>query len=419
MAPYLDSLIHFGLKFGLATTRSLCQTLDHPESAYPSLLVAGTNGKGSVVAYLDSALRENGLRVGRYTSPHLVRVNERITVAGEDISDRNLEADLERVRVAAEALLAAGEIPAPPTYFEALTVAAFLRFRTERVDVAVIEVGMGGRLDATNVIEPLVSAIVSIDFDHEAYLGSTLAAITREKAGVMRAGRATVIGRLTAEARQTAEEAAVAVGARLVDALAGSEWTEDEDGSLRLAAPAASYAGLRALPGAHQRDNLLVALRVLEEAAAGLPLDRARFVPGLSRAQWPGRLQWIPGEVPIVLDGAHNVAGASALARYVLTLGPFVLLFGALSDKAFPEMARILFPLARNVVVTQPPGDRAAPAEEVVLAAGTRACYVAPDIDAALELARSHARGVGPIVVAGSLYLVGAVLERLEADAAR
>jgi dihydrofolate synthase/folylpolyglutamate synthase len=405
-AEYLDSLLQFGIKFGLESTLARCAALDHPERAAPSLLIAGTNGKGSVAAYLDHALRAAGLRVGRYTSPHLVRVNERITVDGREVTDVELAQDLERVREVAEV---------PPTYFEALTLAAFLRFRAAAVDVAVLEVGMGGRLDATNVADPLVSAIVSIDFDHEAYLGSTLAAIAAEKAGVLRAGRGTVLGPLPAEARQAVQAAADARGARLIDAADGVSWSPAGD-RLSVTTPTHTYPDLRPLPGAHQRDNLLVALRVLEEAgAAGLPIDLSRAADGLSRTAWPGRLQWIPGEVPLLLDGAHNVAGARALARHLEGVGPFVLLFGALRDKAFPDMARLLFPLAREVVVTQPPSDRAATPDEVLgrSADGLPHAHAVPDLDAALALARERARGVGPVVVAGSLYLIGAVLERV------
>jgi dihydrofolate synthase/folylpolyglutamate synthase len=384
---YLESLVHFGQKFGLETMQTLCEGLGHPERSAPSLLIAGTNGKGSVAAYLDHALRAAGLRVGRYTSPHLVRVNERIVVDGRPIDDGELGAALDGVRA----------VFPLPTYFEALTAAAFEHFRRAAVEVAVLEVGMGGRLDATNVADPLVSAIVSIDFDHQSYLGSTLGAIAREKAGVMRPGRVTVVGPLPAEAQAAIDAQAAAVGAHVWSARDGTRWR-----------------GNAPLPGAHQRDNLQVAVRVLEAAAdAGLPIDLDAAFAGLARTEWPGRLQWIPGDVPLLLDGAHNIAGARALAGHLETRRePFVLLFGAMHDKAFAEMAAVLFPLAREVVVTRPPVERAATTEELAAAAsalGIR-CHVRPDVASALALARERARGVGPVVVAGSLYLVGAVL---------
>ncbi len=198
---YLAQRTLFGMKFGLETMRALVEELGHPERAYPSLLIAGTNGKGSVAAYCDAALRASGLRTGRYTSPHLVRVNERITVDGREITDAALGRAVVAVRDAATRLVKRGALAAHPTFFEALTAAAFVHFSRARVDVAVLEVGLGGRLDATNVAEPLASAIVSVDFDHQQYLGTTLASIAAEKAGVLRRGRATVLGPLPVEAR--------------------------------------------------------------------------------------------------------------------------------------------------------------------------------------------------------------------------
>jgi dihydrofolate synthase/folylpolyglutamate synthase len=415
---YLESLIHFGQKFGLETMHALCDALDHPERAYPTLLIAGTNGKGSVSAYLDHALRAGGLRVGRYTSPHLVRLNERIVVDGREIDDAAFEAQLARLRATAEALQAAGTLTAPPTHFEALTVAAFDHFRESRVDVAVLEVGMGGRLDATNVSDPLVSAIVSIDFDHEAYLGTTLSAIAFEKAGVLRPGRPTVMGPMPAEAENAIHHEADRIGAEIVPAANFTYRVEDDFVDVSLASGLS--ARVKPLPGAHQRDNLSVAVRVLERAAArGLRFDLSRALDGLSRVQWPGRLQWIPGEVPLLLDGAHNAAGARSLAAYLTDGPPFVLLFGAMRDKAFVEMARILFPHARAVVATQPAVPRAATADEIIETTRDLGvpCEGIADVARALEAARARARGHGPVVVAGSLYLVGAVLACLEDEA--
>ncbi len=402
---YLESLVHFGVKFGLETMRGLCESLGHPERAYPTLLVAGTNGKGSVAAYVDHALRATGLRTGRYTSPHLVRVHERIVAVGEEIGEAALASVLERVRAAGST----------PTYFEALTAAAFEHFRDAAVDVAILEVGMGGRLDATNVAEPIASAIVSIDFDHEAYLGSTLAAIAREKAGVLRRGRETVIGPMAAEARDAIASDAASIGARLVDAMDGVR-VEPRGEALDVTTPAATYRGLRPLPGAHQHVNLVVALRLLECARdAGLAVDLSAVPDGIAATSWPGRLQHVPGDPPLLLDGAHNAAGARALAEYLRGRGEVVLLFGAMADKDVEAMAEALFPLARAVVLTRVGMERAASPEELARRAGPRAADAIrePDIGAALEFARAQARPGATVVVAGSLYLVGAVLGRL------
>ena len=408
---YLTSRTRLGVKFGLETIRALVARLGHPEAAYPSLLVAGTNGKGSVVAYVDAVLRASGLRVGRYISPHLVRVNERIAVDGRDISDAALDRAVARVRAAAEELVAAGAIGAHPTYFEAVTAAAFEHFREQRVDVAVLEVGMGGRLDATNVAEPLASAIVSVDLDHESYLGGTPGAIAREKAGVLRAGRATVLGPLAPEARAAVVETARGRGARLLDARAGTAVRTGADG-LEIRTPRGSYRGLRPLPGAHQVDNALVALRLIEEArAAGLACDIGAAAAAIGAARGPGRLERIPGRPAILLDGAHNPAAARALAAHLRGIGPFVLVFGAMRDKDVRGMAEILFPLARRVVLTRPRVDRAARPAEIAERAGpvARGARLLDSPRRALAWARRQAGDEGVVVVAGSLFLVGAL----------
>jgi dihydrofolate synthase / folylpolyglutamate synthase len=397
--PYLGSRIRLGMKFGLETMRALTAALGHPERAFPSLLVAGTNGKGSVVAYADSVLRASGLRVGRYTSPHLIRVNERIVVGGRPLSDRALDREVARVRAAAEALAGAGQLPAEPTYFEVLTAAAFLYFQRARVDVAVLEVGMGARLDATNVVEPLCSAIVTVDRDHEAYLGTTLAAIAREKAGVLRRGRVTVLGPMAAEARTAIEEAADRAGARIVEAKTRPERSSP-------------------LPGVHQVANVAVAVTLLEEArAAGLAVDLSKVAAGIARTRWPGRMQRLPGRPRLLVDGAHNPAAARALADELRGQEPFVLVFGAMADKDIAAMGRTLFPLAREIVLTRVPGKRAAAPDAIasrVGAAARRARKTARVRDA-LALARRLAGPRGLVVAAGSLYLAGEVLRSVAA----
>jgi len=397
------------VKFGLDTILALVARMGHPEAGYPSLLVAGTNGKGSVVAYADAVLRSSGLRVGRYTSPHLARVNERIAVDGREITDAALDAAVLRVRDAASGLVREGRIAAHPTYFEVLTAAAFAHFRRRKVEVAVLEVGMGGRLDATNVVDPLASAIVSVDLDHEAYLGPTRAAIAREKAGVLRAGRATVLGPLAPEARDAIGGIARDLHARLVDARGGTEVRGGAEG-LEVRTPYGLYRGLRPLPGAHQVDNALVALRLLEEArAAGLACDLERAADAIGTARWPGRLERIAGRPAILLDGAHNPAAARALADHLRGIGPFVLVFGAMRDKDIRGMAEVLFPLARDVALTRPRVDRAARPAEIAERAGSagRGAHLEGDPRKALAWARVRAGSDATVVVAGSLFLVG------------
>ena len=411
LRSYLEERARFGIKFGLETMQELTAALGHPERAFASLLVAGTNGKGSVTAYADAGLRAAGLRVGRYTSPHLVRVHERIAVGGRDISELALARAVGAVRDAAAGLVAAGRLRAHPTYFETLTAAAFFHFKAAAVQVAVLEVGMGGRLDATNAAEPLASAIVSIDYDHEGFLGTTLAAIAREKAGVLRPGRTTVLGPLPGEAQHAIATEAGARGARLVCAYDGVSLRETA-GGLEVTTPSGFYPGLRPLPGAHQRDNLVVALRLVEAVlAAGQAADQGRVATGLTRVRWPGRLERIPGRPPLLLDGAHNPGGARALALYLEDQRPFVLLFGVMADKDARQLGETLFPLAREVVLTQPPIERAATPQEIAAHAGRVAAraHQEPSVRRALALARRLARPGETVVVAGSLYLVGAV----------
>lgn len=420
---YLDARARFGMKFGLETMHALMEELGHPERAWPSLLVAGTNGKGSVVAVVDQVLRDSGLSVGRYTSPHLVRLHERIAVDGRLIADRALERAVCRVRDAAEALVRAGRIPAHPTHFEAVTAAAFLHFAARRVDVAVLEVGLGGRLDATNVCDPVASAIVTIARDHEAQLGRRLSAIAREKAGVLRRGHTCVLGALPASARRAIGEAARATGAHLRDAALEGGVVETERGhDVRTAGRA--YHRLRPLPGAHQIGNLRVALALLEEAdRGGIRVRFSRVPDAVARTRWPGRLQAVPGRPELLLDGAHNPEGARALARHLAGGPPFVLVFGAMADKDVAAMARWLFPLATRVVLTSVAQDRAASPRELARRAGAlaRGAVQAPTPAAALARARRLAGPGGRVVVAGSLFLVGDVLalSRRRASAAR
>jgi dihydrofolate synthase/folylpolyglutamate synthase len=406
---YLARRVRFGIKFGLGTMRALVAEMGHPERAYPTLLVAGTNGKGSVAAYCDAILRASGFRTGRYTSPHLVRVNERIAVDGHAIADRDFAFAVRAVRDAAERLVCRGVLETHPTFFEVLTAAAFAHFRRRAVDVAVLEVGLGGRLDATNVVDPVASAIVSIDFDHEVYLGRTLAAIAGEKAGVMRAGRPTVVGPLPGEARRAVLAQARVSGARVVEAGRGARFA----GPFDLRTPSARYAGLRPLPGAHQRDNLLVAIRLLEEAKReGLSVDLRKVPAAVARTRWPGRLERVAGDPPLVLDGAHNPAGARALAAHLAQGPPFVLVFAAMADKDVRGLARDLFPLATEIVLTRPRVSRAATPDELARRSGRLGAraHREPSVARALRLARRLARARGAVVVvAGSLYLVGAV----------
>ncbi|MBX7185894.1 MAG: bifunctional folylpolyglutamate synthase/dihydrofolate synthase [Vicinamibacteria bacterium] len=419
---YLRSRSWLGKKFGLSTMRALMRELNHPERAFRSVIVAGTNGKGSVSAYLDTALRAASLRVGRYTSPHLIDIRERITVGGRNIGNSDFERLVLAVRDAAERLHRRGAIEAHPNHFEILTATAFLYFQRHEVDIAVLEVGLGGRLDATNVASPLVSAIVSIDFDHEEYLGSTLASIASEKAGVVRANRAVVMGPMETEADLKIREISRKRGARVVAAFDGVTLRRS-NGELRVRTPRGTYAHVHPLAGAHQRINLVVAIRTLEALdAAGLKVNLAKAVAAMSLAVWPGRLERIGRQPAFLLDGAHNPAGAKALAAYLKETGEsHVLVFGAMRDKHFREMGELLFPLARRVLATRVRMTRAATTGQLAEIGRTtnQAVIEEPSVRRALSKAASLARPGETVVVAGSLYLVGAVRKLLLASAKR
>ena len=401
---WLYGLQSHGVKLGLDGIRSLLALLDHPERAYPSVLVGGTNGKGSVAAMIDAMLGASGRRSGLYTSPHLVRPNERIRIDGDDLGSHALDCALTVVRDACERGLAEGKLAAHPSFFEVMTASALWAFSQSDVDGAVLEVGLGGRLDATNATEPLVSAIVTIDLDHVATLGATLGEIAAEKAGIVRAGRPLISG--------VAQPEAVAVLKRSCDTL-GATWIDARATPLP--------AGCRlALDGTHQRDNARVAVAAFEAFARAikLPIDPRAVRHGLESARWPGRLQLVPGAPSILFDGAHNVAGSESLAAHLaLRGGPKpVLLFAAMAEKDALGMLAPLAPHIASVVATKPDVLRAADSNDLASAARSLGLPAGsePDTGRALERARALAGPGGLVLVAGSLYLVGRVMAVLE-----
>lgn len=419
---YLLTLEKFGIKFGLENIRQLSAALGDPQTTFASVLIAGTNGKGSVTAMVDCGLRAAGLRVGRYTSPHLIRLEERFAIDGQPVDTMTLSGVIDQTRDIVEVLLASGALTAPPTFFEVTTAIAFELFRRAGVQVAVLEVGLGGRLDSTNCVEPAVAAITSIAFDHQQYLGDTLAAIAAEKAGVIRPGIPIIIGPLGEEARAVIVSMCQAAGARLVDAHDGVDVgskTVDGRTSIKLTTARTEYGwvplGLR---GAHQIPNALVAVRLLEELARDIPIGPLAIVAGLRDVRWPGRLQLLetPAGMRVLLDAAHNPAGTSALASYLKREfpEPIPFVFGAMRDKDAAEMLRTLLPVASSFVLTEPANIRARPADELaaLVAALAPDCRIdlEPKPMAALERAWSYC----PVAcAAGSIFLIGELLEGL------
>jgi dihydrofolate synthase/folylpolyglutamate synthase len=417
----LDSLGMRGIKLGLEAIREVLSRLGHPERSCPHVLIAGTNGKGSTAATLSSILRAAGIRAGLHTSPHLVDVTERIRVAEADAAPDRLGDAL------AEVFAAAARPPeVPVTYFEAVTAAAERIFAEDGCRAAVAEVGMGGRLDATNACEPVLSAVTSIDFDHTADLGPTLAAIAREKAGVFRPGRPALVAATPPEARRALAEEAERVGARIVDipsVTRVSARRETESGQdLVLETPAGRYALATPLRGAHQASNVAVAVVAAELLRPLFPeIDADAIVRGVAAARWPARLErFRVGGTTVWLDGCHNPEGARSLAAFLSARGkPYDLLFGVMRDKDAPAIAAPLLPAARRIVLVAPEGERAFPVDALAerLGAGAAAAESAASVAEGLE--RLLAGRGAEIVVAGSLYLAGEVRRRLaEGDAA-
>ena len=412
-----------GVRLDLGPFRRLLAALGDPQRAAPALIVAGTNGKGSVTALVDAALAAAGYRTVVATSPHLVSPHERIRIGGAAIAEPALAATLARV-------LAAASAETQPTYFEALVGAAFLAGAEAGVDAFVLEVGLGGRLDATNAAEPVVSAVTRIALDHVAELGPTLAAIAGEKAGVFRAGRAAVVAAQEPEADRALAAAAAAAGARLrrvADSVRvrQAEFRGLAGHRLELATARASYRFELALAGDHQVDNACAALATAEElATAGFArLAGAAIERGFAAARWPARLESLPagdGRSIVLLDGAHNPDGCRALARFLDRLGrPYALLFGALADKRVADMLPALAAPATAVVLTRPDSPRAAQPAGLLPLLGARAAEAEVEPAPERALARALARSPGLVVACGSLYLVGRLRARLAAAAPR
>ena len=442
-------------KFDLAHMRVLLAALDHPERRFPSVLIAGTNGKGSTAATLAAILRASGLKTGLYTSPHLVRINERIRVNGKEISDEDFAALHGEVDSAAEKRVEKRELPWHPSFFEMMTAIAFQYFAREEVDLAVLEVGMGGRLDATNVVDPRVSVITDISLDHQKYLGNTVGEIAREKVGILRPGGVAVVLPQMAEANDVIGNTILELGARAVNAVAYVPPVSP--GSTQYLVPSAGKenSGNRGpltaefaeedaefaekfvyryplavldeeilvktpLMGRHQLRNVALAIAAaveLQEQGFG-GITAKSIERGIRETRWPGRFQVMaarPGWPEMVIDVANNPAGAWALRsalseRYEDRRLIFV--FGAMRDKAISEMTEILFPLAERVIATRAENPRSASAEEIRQAGARTGTEIeaVENVETALDRARILAVAGAVVVVTGSIYLVGEVM---------
>lgn len=449
-------------KFDLAHMRVLLAAMEHPERKFRSVLIAGTNGKGSTAAVLASILQASGLRTGLYTSPHLVRINERIRIDGEEIADDRFALLHDMVERTAERLVEEGELPWHPSFFEMLTAMAIEHFATSRLDIAVLEVGMGGRLDATNVVEPLVSVITDISLDHEKFLGNTIAEIAREKAGIIRQNGVLVTLPQSPEANNVIGEVALTHDARGVSAAeyvppvspASPRFWESPTDKSGTGASSGHAQNLRSsqspsapdpillsryplevcgkrivvettLVGRHQLRNVALAIATAVELRnQKLPVTAESIESGIRQARWPGRFQVAPaqGDSPeLVFDVAHNPAGAWALRSALSSFYEgrrLIFVFGAMRDKNIREIAEILFPLAEVVIATSADNPRSADADEIRQEGKRTGTEIeaANDVTSAIERARGlagsgHSGAV--IVITGSIYIVGEAMRVL------
>ena len=435
-------------KFDLDHMRVLLAAMDNPERRFPAVLIAGTNGKGSTAATLASILQAAGLRTGIYTSPHLVRINERIRLNGEEIPDDDFALLHDVVDRTAERLVSEGELPWHPSFFEMLTAMAFEYFARRRVEIAVLEVGMGGRLDATNVVEPRVSVITDISLDHQKFLGNTVTEIAREKAGIIRPGGVVVTLPQQPQANDVIGNTILDLGARGISAVSyvppvspGSEQylatspkskaltTEGTENTERfLSRYPLQVLGKQILVetpliGRHQLRNVALAIATAEELGnQGFAITPEAIERGIRETRWPGRFQVMPatGHSPeFVLDVAHNPDGAWALRSTMSAVysdRPFTLVFGAMRDKAIREVAEILFPLAEKIIVARADNPRSATAEEIREAASRISTDIedAGNVATAVERARGLAGAEGLVVITGSIYIVGEAMQALK-----
>jgi len=406
-------------KFDLENITVLSERLGRPDRAYPSAHIAGTNGKGSTAAFLESILRHAGFRTGLNTSPHLERINERIRVNGQEINDHDFAKTLTRIQSLIEELLAAGKLRAHPTYFECVTAMAFEYFARVHVDFGVFEVGLGGRLDATNILTPAITVITRVDFDHENFLGHSLREIAGEKAGILKQGISVVLAAQQPEAREIILTRAKELNCQVIETplayRADEQALENGCARARITEIGSGWSAKLApqLAGRFQLQNAInavAAARTLSERGYRIP-DNA-MDQGVAAAVWPGRLEKLQSQPDIYVDGAHNPGAARELASFWeenFAGRKIFLLYGALRDKAVDEIAGVLFPRASEVVFTEPRTSRAISASQLSEIAAHHAGHssVIADAEQALDYLLTKAASQDAIFVTGSLYLVG------------
>jgi dihydrofolate synthase / folylpolyglutamate synthase len=422
---YLLSLGHetLAMKLGLRNTELLLEALQNPDQSFPSVQIAGTNGKGSTATFLESVCRAAGIKTGLYTSPHLESITERIKVNGEEIKCEDFARHTTQIRMAAERLVAEGQIEALPTYFEHVTAIALVAFREAKVELAILETGLGGRLDSTTAANAKICAITQIAFDHEEYLGTNLRSIAAEKAAIIRPGSSVVIAHQQREALEVILQRCDDVGVEPTVVSDRNLVTEiSPDGRCRVTFETTKsryedlWLGLR---GQHQVENAAVAIELADLLKErDFQISRVALAEGLQNSIHHGRLELLEGKPHFLLDGAHNPAGAQMLRNFLNDFAkrPLTIVFGAMREKQVEEIMRILFPCTDNIVLTNIQNPRSASLESMISFAQrystgsvTAALTSSEAIDQALQLTTPD----GMICVTGSLYLIGEVRHRL------
>jgi len=418
---YVEGLLGSGMKLGLENISLLLARMGSPQNKVPAIHVGGSNGKGSVCAFLSSILVEAGYHVGLSTSPHLVNLEERIALDNTPISPKLLAQAATHVRGQVEVLRAEGVLERTPTYYEFLIAAAFHVFHENHCDFEIIEVGMGGRLDATNTMDkPLLCVVTRIDMEHSAHLGNTLEQIAVEKCGIARPGVPVVTYENRPETLQAMRAAVERAGGTLVQARPGCSIELDDNGRATARVGRMTYRDLNIpLPGRHQHENLLLVLRIVEQLnALGVEIAAEHVARGVERTRWPGRLETVRRQPTILLDGAHNPTGAAALAAYLDAMpddGKLLLIFGAMKDKDIAGVLGALLPRAAQVLFTRAAVQRSEDPENLARMARPLHDHVSvvPDPGEALEQALEQAGKRDTILVAGSLILVGDIRRHL------
>jgi dihydrofolate synthase / folylpolyglutamate synthase len=407
-------------KFNLENISILLDHLGRPDRAYPTIHIAGTNGKGSTAAFVESILRHAGFRTGLNTSPHLERINERFRINGEEINDEQFANTFTRIHSVIEELLAEGKLRAHPTYFECVTALAFELFAQEHVEFGVIEVGLGGRLDATNIITPVISIITRIDFDHENFLGHSLREIAGEKAGILKHAIPVVSAPQLPEAQEVLRARAAELHCPLLETAEAFRIDTEikaEGGSFHAQvtelATGTKFPLAPQLPGRFQLQNALnavAAARLLQQKQ--FRVSNANIETGIAETRWPGRLEKLQSRPDIYLDGAHNPSAARELAHFLeenFAGRRIILIYGAMRDKAVDEVTGLLFPQAAEVIFTQPNNPRSISAAQLSQIAAHHAAHSStiPNAEQALDYALANAHPDDAIFITGSLYLVG------------